>query len=126
MLLIGLAMSWINRFLLQRHVDFVVEGVVAAVLLIGGDAGLGEDDGAAEDVTNDPPGPGSRERQGHGVIAFFGDDGLVIVFSAQGDCSWCQEVNALVDHDVSVERCGEDGDGLIAAVPPAAATSERD
>lgn len=78
-----------SGLLLQRHIDLVVEGVVAAVISIGGNAGWGKDDGAAEDIADDPPGPGSCQGHGFWLIAVLGDDSLVVVLSTERDGSWC-------------------------------------
>ena len=120
----SLGRHWLGRFPVEREVDLLVERVVTAFVDVVHDAERREDNRAAEHIGYHPPGPGSLNRIGGGVVAVFGEGGAMVRLAAEVDGARCEHVHEVVDDDVGLCRSGKERDGLMVSVHPGAATGQ--
>src|SRR3954470_258383 len=106
---------------IEREIDLVVEGVVAALIDVVHDTEWRKDNEAAEDISDHPPGPGAIdfERGRFETLPVHLCD--VVAFTTERDCARRCEVQVVVDDDGGLRRVGEYRDRLFVGMHPGSA-----
>ncbi len=109
---------------IQRHINFVVEYVVAALVDIVRDAEWRKDNEATKNIADDPPGPGTVDLERGRLIAVLVRFDEVVAFAAERDDARRSKVQIVVDDDRGFRRVGENGDRLFVGMHPGSAARE--
>src|SRR3954470_24357238 len=98
---------------IEREIDLVVEGVVAALIDVVHDTEWRKDNEAAEDISDHPPGPGAIdfERSRFEALPVHLCD--VVAFAAESDYARGCEVQIVVDDDRGLRRVGKNCNRLF-------------